>query len=310
LWRAWQTSQQARDLYLQISFGERRAAVLSEQADFFLQHYQRYTAALKSADATLDQVSPTLSAYADAQQLLYVEQRNVNKVKDDLAGLLNVNNSIAINISKAPTIPTLQENTIQELLPTAADRRPDLTALRFGYNAEDARVRRAILSQFPSFSIGYARARDTSDLYTNGLTLSMNLPLFNANRGEIAVRRATREQLRRQYQASLNQMETDVLTLFHQYAALSNEIEALTLTSHQLHEIVEEGQEAFNSGDFPALSYVTLVSTYYAQKIALIDRKLTTWQIINSLYTLLGGPQMQSTTTDSLESLNAKEGMK
>ena len=60
--------------------------------------------------------------------------------------------------------------------------------------SEASRRRPAILSQFPSVSIGISRARDTSSVDTSGFTIGLTLPLFSGSRGAIAVERTTREQ--------------------------------------------------------------------------------------------------------------------
>ena len=53
-----------------------------------------------------------------------------------------------------------------------------------------------MLEQFPNLSLTLAHARDTSDNKTLGPAIGFTLPLWNRNRGGIAVAKATREQLR------------------------------------------------------------------------------------------------------------------
>lgn len=50
----------------------------------------------------------------------------------------------------------------------------------------------AVLAQFPALNVGLTRARDTSGLYTVGFGLSLSPPIFNRNRGNIAIEDATR----------------------------------------------------------------------------------------------------------------------
>ena len=46
-------------------------------------------------------------------------------------------------------------------------------ALQAGYGAQDQRYRAALLAQFPSLNIGLARARDSSDVYSNVLGITL-----------------------------------------------------------------------------------------------------------------------------------------
>ena len=57
-------------------------------------------------------------------------------------------------------------------------------------------------------------ARDTSNLSTSGFSIGLNLPLFSGNRAAIAGERATRDQLRAEYQARLDQAALDGDKLF------------------------------------------------------------------------------------------------
>ncbi|WP_449424040.1 hypothetical protein [Rhodanobacter lindaniclasticus] len=52
-------------------------------------------------------------------------------------------------------------------------RRPDLLALQAGYQSQQAKLRRAILAQFPALTIGFNTARDTSAVYTHGLSIGI-----------------------------------------------------------------------------------------------------------------------------------------
>jgi hypothetical protein len=79
-------------------------------------------------------------------------------------------------------------------------QRLDLIALQSGYESQETSLYRAILGQYPGFSIGFGAARDTSNISTRGGNLSLDIPIFNRNHGSIGVAAATREQLYRECQ--------------------------------------------------------------------------------------------------------------
>ena len=99
----------------------------------------------------------------------------------------------------APLAPAV----VAPAIATLARRGPDLIALRYGYAQADARLRASILSQFLPLSLGASGGRDTSGVYSAGPQVTLTLPLFNRNRGVIAVASASRAQLAAQYQARL-----------------------------------------------------------------------------------------------------------
>ncbi len=89
-------------------------------------------------------------------------------------------------------------------------RRPDLLALKAGYAAQESAVRAAILGQFPAVQIGVNRAKDTSAVFTTGFSIGITLPLFDRNRGAIAIARATRTQLADSYRMRLLETRSEV----------------------------------------------------------------------------------------------------
>ncbi len=95
-------------------------------------------------------------------------------------------------------LPTLAEATAD-----LEHRRPDLLALRAGYESQEARVRAAVQAQFPRIEIGLTGARDTDGVRTAGFGVVLGLPVFDRQQGEIARQRATRRQLGEEYAARL-----------------------------------------------------------------------------------------------------------
>ncbi|MBD3813762.1 MAG: TolC family protein, partial [Betaproteobacteria bacterium] len=96
------------------------------------------------------------------------------------------------------------------LLSLARDNRTDLAALRAGYDAQEAAVHQAVLEQFPNLGLTLNSQRDSAGNLLAGPAVDFTLPLWNRNRGAIAVERATREALRTEYDARLFQTRADI----------------------------------------------------------------------------------------------------
>ena len=116
--------------------------------------------------------------------------------------------------------------TVSDALAALARRRPDLLALQAGYEAQEQKYRAAIMSQFPALTVGFNRARDTSNVYTTGFQINLSLPIFNRNRGNVAIEQSTRQRLRDEYQNRLNQAFADVAHLRADDAILSRQLAA------------------------------------------------------------------------------------
>ncbi|WP_447411797.1 TolC family protein, partial [Clostridium perfringens] len=78
----------------------------------------------------------------------------------------------------------------------ARSARTDLAALRQGYSAQEAAVRLAIIQQFPTLDLTVNANRDSAGNVLTGPAVAFTLPLWNRNRGNIAIERTTREALK------------------------------------------------------------------------------------------------------------------
>ena len=93
------------------------------------------------------------------------------------------------------------------------NRRLDLMALQQAYKNQDEQVHIAVLQQFPTISIGFTQTKNNSDYYTLGAGVTVTLPLFDQNQGQIALAEATRQQLFDEYTNRVFQSKADVAEL-------------------------------------------------------------------------------------------------
>ncbi|HUY84728.1 MAG TPA: TolC family protein, partial [Steroidobacteraceae bacterium] len=168
------------------------------------------------------------------------------------------------------------------------ERRPDLRALRAGYQSQEEQVRIAVLSQFPNVVIGVNRARDFSDVHSLGDAVSFDLPLFDRGQGEIAIQRATRAQLRAEYLARLDQASADLWRLRADMRALHAELRDLDRRLPRLERTVATARRAYRVGDYPAASYLGLVDAYLGAAAGRIDVLQSLWSDSIALATLTG----------------------
>ena len=132
-------------------------------------------------------------------------------------------------------------------------------------------MRIAVLSQFPNVIVGISRARDVSDVHTLGGSVSLDLPIFDGSRGDIAIQKATRQQLWAEYQARLDQAAADVWKLWDEIHELRSELDDLDSRLPALQQGVGNSHRGFISGDFPAASYFISVNALLtAQSIRLV----------------------------------------
>jgi cobalt-zinc-cadmium efflux system outer membrane protein len=290
LWQEWQVAQQARLAYAQLRSFERQAALLERYRALYAEVYDRSAQALRDANVTLDVASTNLAALVDAEGRLDKATQDLEKARRTLAATLGLAPGIALPLvdGGAPAAP--DEAGIQAALAALAKRRPDLLALGAGYDSEEAKLRQAILGQFPALTVGIARARDTSAVYSWGPSITLSLPVFNGNRGNIAIEQATRERLRVEYQARLDVAVGEADQLRAQHAALMRQRERLERRLPPLRDMAARARRAYAARDLGASTYLQLEQSLLNQEIEAmtVDENLLETRI--GLETVLGLP--------------------
>jgi cobalt-zinc-cadmium efflux system outer membrane protein len=297
-WQEWQVVQQARTFFVQSILEARKLALLRQAQALYAQRYTRSFEALEQGNLTLDVAGTDLTALLDANTRISQMEQNVNKTRHDFNILLGLRPDVELNLTPLPKPQPLEQVTMQQALAGLPKRRPDLLALQAGYQSQEAKVRRAVLSQFPSLSIGINQGRDTGDVTSIGLGITLNLPVLNGNRGQIAIQRATRAQLRQAYQARLDQTYNEVNLLETQQDLIARQLAALREKLPILHGMVEKATLAYEAGNIGSLIYVNMANTLLNKRLEAIDMEQSLWEIRIALDTLLAWPDETSTPTD------------
>ncbi len=174
-------------------------------------------------------------------------------------------------------------------MPDLARRRPDLLALRAGYRSQDLKFRKAVLEQFPALNIGITRARDTSDVRTLGFGITLNIPLFNRNRGNIAIEKATRERLYDEYQVRLNRAYSDIEQLLADQSLIERQLTEAKEGLSLLNEAATNAEAAYKEGNIDETSYLNLRLALANKHIEEIGLEQLILEQRVALQTLIGG---------------------
>jgi outer membrane protein TolC len=287
LWSEWTTAQQARQLAVTALANEDKAKVLARLADGLNDRYRHSSTAFERGDITAAVNSADLAAKADADAALATAQHDAEKARGDLNALLGLAPEARLNL--VPGAPFIDPDpaaldAAAAALPT---RRPDLLALQAGYASQNANLRKAVLAQFPILNLGFSHASDTSAVVTNGLTATFVVPIFNGGRGEIAVQSATRDQLRAEYQARLDQTLADIAAARRERASSRRMIAALEGDVPRLIAAATQARAPYQRGDIDSAAYLGLEQAALGHEVALLDQRLAAELAAISLETVL-----------------------
>jgi outer membrane protein TolC len=285
LWQEWQVIAQAKQLFLKARLQDRTLPMLRRLHELSRVRFERMAQAEREGNLTADATSAALLSYNDTRKQLTDAERAAEQTHHDLDSLLGVSQGVKLKLvdTADAQVTPLDDLLIDAALDSLPRRRPDLLALQAGYEAQEQKYRAAVMSQFPNLTVGFNRARDTSNVYTTGFQINLSLPVFNRNRGNIAIESATRERMRAEYRMRLNQAFADVAHLRADSAILLDQLDAARRALPDADSAAQHAQQAYDEHNLALNAYTdaqaaaltrrididTLAETYAEQRVAL-----------------------------------------
>ena len=256
-WQEWLVANQARLLARRAVYLSRQETVAAEAARISARLLEFSKHNLELGDATLGEIGIREAAFLDAQDRTLALRRQLAGTHQDLNRLLGLPPEQALAIADADAELPVDPDGAQ-LFATAERRRLDLGALKAGYASQEASVYRAILGQYPAVTLGLNNNQYYTMYNSGGPSISMDIPLFNRNRGTIAIAERTRSQLYQEYVARLNQARADIGTVVVDLARIALEREPLVRELPELTRAESILREAAAAGDVTLVNYETV----------------------------------------------------
>ena len=288
LWQEWQVIGQVRLLAVDIIEGDRSLGLLKRSRDLLAERERRSRSALAAGNSTLSTVAPDVAALQAAQTQVNDLQRQQLARRHQLNALLDLAPDVALPLASVPDLPPFDPSAVEGALPSLAVRRPDLVALQLGYRVQDAKLRAAILAQFPNLTFGITGGSDNSNVRNIGPQIGLELPIFDRNQGNVAIEQATRQQLHDEYAARLAAANGQVRAMLTEIALLRQQ---LAMSRRDLASTVRAAQAAtvaLGAANLDERSYVDLVSARYAKEQEVVSLEQSMLEQEVAVATLIG----------------------
>lgn len=267
LWQEWQVVAQARQLFVKTRFQEATLPLLAQQTELARTRYERTEKAAREHNLTVDMATAALTAYEDARKQYTDMQHAREQTRHDLNALLGLAPDVALPLSGESPDTAIADDSFDVALQQLPQRRPDLLALKMGYESQEQKYRAAILNQFPNLSVGFTRQRDTSETYTSGFAINLTLPVFNRNRGNIAIEKATRQRLADEYQMRLNTAYADIAHLRNDNAIAARQLAQDEAALPELERAAAHAHRAYATHDIALGAYVDAQNAALTRRI-------------------------------------------
>jgi cobalt-zinc-cadmium efflux system outer membrane protein len=287
-WAEWQTAGQARLQGARIVALEAQLILAKASAASADRLFLAVQHAAGRGDLAASEVDARRLAALDASDKLRIGTRDLTTARGDLNKLLGLPPETVLRLA-VPRAPAMAPSTAT-LVAHAIDRRLDLQALRAGYDAAEGDVHKAILGQFPNLSLTVASARDTANNITAGPQVGFTLPLWNRNRGGIAVAQASRAQLRAEYDARLFQTRAEIAAAVAGLATIAEQRAELLRNLPAIQRFADSASRASLRGDLAPAIAETSAQSLRDRRTTLLQLDQQAAEATIALELLSGGP--------------------
>lgn len=270
-WQEWQVAESAKLNVLHLLWGDQTIALLRSAKGDFARNLGVVRKAVEMGEKTAVELAAAQSAsrqmemdLSDAEQ----EREQARLALNQILGLppdavLVIENEVPI--SGWPAVP---EN--EDFVSGLPQRRPDLMALNLGYESQEAKLRGAVLSQFPRIGIDVNQARDTSNVITTGLGVSIEFPFFDRGQGRIAIETATRQKLYDEYMDRIFEARAELSAVMEKIKSGRKRIETAEKSVDSLQSLVNTYKTALDQGNADILSYYQAQQDLMANRLELL----------------------------------------
>ncbi|MGH8146900.1 MAG: TolC family protein [Rhodanobacteraceae bacterium] len=288
LWSEWQTIAQARTLFDRVYYTRKLVARLRREHTALAPVQTAITRALQSGDLTYEVAGAGLNAASNVTDQLGTAERQLHLAERDLHDLLGLDASVPLHLAGSPFAVDPDQARVKRALANMPRHRPDLLALQAGYASQQQKLRAAILAQFPAITVGFVRARDNSNISSAGFTIGLSLPLFDGNRGNIAIARATRQQLHDAYTSRLLTDRNDVQRLVADLKSDRGRHTSLTAHAAKLTQARRNARTDYAAGRLDWPTYLAIRASSLAADTARLNLEQDTHATAIALDALVG----------------------
>ncbi len=292
LWQEWQVVGQSRLLFARIQSREKEIGILKMRRDLLALRQRREESV--PGELTSGVVTMDANALQGINRQIEESGRLALKDRASLDALLGLSPEVRLDLVGEPEMPDPDRDEIAHRLSGLSRFRPDLRALKAGYEAQDLRLRKAILAQFPAIGVGLIRSGDNTGIHYNGFSLNLSLPIFSGNRGNVAIEQATRKRLHDEYRQRLNAAFAEISQLLADRKLLDAELSGLNGNLAKLSRLASGAKEAYREGNLDLAAYSSIRDVELSAKS---ERNAVRESIIEeriALLTLVGGQERES----------------
>jgi len=274
-WTEWQTAVAAKLALYRVVALEAELIRAKEIASDQQQTVDTLQAAVDRHEKSVLDLAAAQASWEDAHATVLTLEQELDRQRLELKKAVGVLPETELPIEQGVAIPSdLQLPSEGELLADLEHRRLDLMGLRQGYQSQEQTVRAAVLAQFPKVVLGFnPHSSDTTNVHTAGFGITVDLPIFDRNQGNIAIETATRQKLFDEYAARVFEARSDIATAVADIRSLNRQVAAAEAALPVLRHLVDIAKQASDQGAADVLGYFQARTNLNQKSLQIIKLK-------------------------------------
>jgi len=273
-WTEWQTAVAAKLALYRVVALEAELVRAKQIASDQQQTVDTLQAAVDRHEKSVLDLAAAQASREDARATVLTLEQERDRQRLELKKAVGVLPETELPIEQSVAIPSaLPLPSEGELVADLENRRLDLVGLRQGYQSQEQTVRAAVLAQFPKVVLGFSRASDLTNVHSAGFGITIDLPVFDRNQGNIAIETATRQKLFDEYAARLFEAHSDIATAVADIRSLNRQVAAAEAALPVLQHLVDIAKEASDQGAADVLGYFQAKTNLNQKSLQIIKLK-------------------------------------
>ncbi|HSY53056.1 MAG TPA: TolC family protein [Opitutaceae bacterium] len=289
-WQEWQAAQDARLRAFRLLSLDQRLPLAREIEDDLADNVKLTQQALSLGQKTSMDLTAATETWTQAQNSRFALEQQITAERAALNLALGQPADALLRLKPATVFPALPTDLAAGLLQGLEKRRLDLVALTLGYKSEEATLRAAVIAQFPKIGLSIAKASDTSDVHTISYGVTVDLPLFDRNQGQVAIGRATRQQLFDEYIARVAEARAEVVQILADLAVTRAQLQTVDDSLPQIEQLTDSLTREFQARNADVLAYRDARGTLAARRMEQMELQQSLLELGVALEIATGRP--------------------
>jgi cobalt-zinc-cadmium efflux system outer membrane protein len=272
-WQEWQFAQAAKKAVYDLAALRQQLVLARSMDEHLADNAKLIHDAVDAGQKTLIDLAAADSASQKAHADFLLTDQEARQQELLLKQAVGLPPEARIQLAPMPLPSQLELPSKDELLAGMEQRRLDLVALRHGYESQEQTLRAAVLAQFPKVVFGIHQASDNQGVLSTGIGLSVDLPILDQNQGQIAIEKATRQQLFDEYSSRIFEARSVAAQALDDIQSLSTQIAAAEAAIPALERLRQTYEIALDQHNVDVLSYYSAVDDLAQKQIDLLKLK-------------------------------------